>query len=82
MKKEKFERTKPVVNVGTIGHVEHGKTMLTVAVTTALAKSLAKKAVDDVAVRLTQGLAKERDDWRKWRQSSDKGNSVINGAGR
>lgn len=82
MKKEKFERTKPVVNVGTIGHVEHGKTMLTVAVTTALAKSLAKKAVDDVADRLTQGLAKERDDWRKWRQSSDKGNSVINGAGR
>lgn len=82
MGKEKFERTKPVVNVGTIGHVEHGKTMLTVAVTTALAKSLAKKAVDDVADRLTQGLAKERDDWRKWRQSSDKGNSVINGAGR
>lgn len=82
MKKEKFERTKPVVNVGTIGHVEHGKTMLTVAVTTALAKSLAKKAADDVADRLTQGLAKEREDWRKWRQSSDKGNSVINGVRR
>ena len=37
------------------------KTMLTAAVTAALAKSLTKKAVDDVADRLTQGLAKERD---------------------
>lgn len=82
MSKEKFERTKPVVNVGTIGHVEHGKTMLTVAVTTALAKSLAKKAVDDVADRLTQGLVKEREDWRKWRQSGGKNKSVINGARR
>ena len=67
MTKEKFERTKPVVNVGTIGHVDHGKTTLTAAVTAALAKSLAKKAVDDVADRLTQGLTKEREDWRKWR---------------
>ena len=55
------------------------KTMLTAAVTAALAKSLTKKAVDDVADRLTQGLAKERDDWRKWRQSGSKGKSVING---
>ena len=82
MSKEKFERTKPVVNVGTIGHVEHGKTMLTVAVTTALAKSLAKKAVDDVADRLTQWLVKEREDWRKWRQSGGKNKSVINGVRR
>ncbi len=82
MNKEKFDRTKPVVNVGTIGQAEHGKTMLTVAVTAALAKSLAKKAVDDVADRLTQGLAKERDDCRKWRQSDSKGKSVINGVRR
>ena len=82
MNKEKFERTKPVVNVGTIGHVDHGKTMLTAAVTTALAKLLAKKAVDDVADRLTQGLTKERDDWRKWRQSDSKSKSVINGVRR
>ena len=39
--KEKFERTKPVVNVGTIGHVDHGKTTLTVALTAALATVLA-----------------------------------------
>ena len=33
MGKEKFERTKPHVNVGTIGHVDHGKTTLTAAIT-------------------------------------------------
>jgi len=36
--KEKFERTKPHVNVGTIGHVDHGKTTLTAAITTHMAK--------------------------------------------
>ena len=39
MAKAKFERTKPHVNVGTIGHVDHGKTSLTAAITTVLAKS-------------------------------------------
>ena len=38
MAKEKFERTKPHVNVGTIGHVDHGKTTLTAAITKALAE--------------------------------------------
>ena len=38
MAKEKFERTKPHVNVGTIGHVDHGKTTLTSAITRCLAK--------------------------------------------
>ena len=37
MGKEKFARTKPHVNVGTIGHVDHGKTTLTAAITTVLA---------------------------------------------
>ncbi|MBV1960739.1 MAG: elongation factor Tu [Immundisolibacteraceae bacterium] len=37
MSKEKFERTKPHVNVGTIGHVDHGKTTLTAALTTVMA---------------------------------------------
>ena len=46
MAKQKFERTKPHVNVGTIGHVDHGKTTLTAAIT----KSLAEK-----------GLAETRD---------------------
>lgn len=38
MAKEKFERTKPHVNIGTIGHVDHGKTTLTAAITTVLSK--------------------------------------------
>ena len=38
MAKEKFDRTKPHVNVGTIGHVDHGKTTLTAAITTIMAK--------------------------------------------
>ena len=38
MAKEKYERTKPHVNIGTIGHVDHGKTTLTAAITTCLAK--------------------------------------------
>jgi len=33
MAKKKFERTKPHVNVGTIGHIDHGKTTLTAAIT-------------------------------------------------
>ena len=36
MAKEKFERGKPHVNIGTIGHVDHGKTTLTAAITTIL----------------------------------------------
>ena len=39
MAKAKFERTKPHVNVGTIGHVDHGKTTLTAAITTVLSKT-------------------------------------------
>ena len=38
MSKEKFERTKPHVNVGTIGHVDHGKTTLTAALTKCMAE--------------------------------------------
>ena len=37
MAKEKFERSKPHVNIGTIGHVDHGKTTLTAAITNVLA---------------------------------------------
>ena len=39
MAKEKFERTKPHVNVGTIGHVDHGKTTLTAAITKTLSET-------------------------------------------
>lgn len=43
MAKEKFDRSKPHVNVGTIGHVDHGKTTLTAAITTVLARKLGGK---------------------------------------
>ena len=38
MAKEKFDRSKPHVNVGTIGHIDHGKTTLTAAITKVLSK--------------------------------------------
>ncbi|MFC7050162.1 elongation factor Tu, partial [Emcibacter nanhaiensis] len=46
MSKEKFERTKPHCNIGTIGHVDHGKTTLTAAITKVLADAGHGKAVD------------------------------------
>ena len=46
MAKGKFERTKPHVNVGTIGHVDHGKTTLTAAITTVLSKAFGGEAKD------------------------------------
>jgi len=48
MAKQKFERTKPHVNVGTIGHIDHGKTTLTAAITKVLAAAkLAKYTAFD-----------------------------------
>ncbi|RDA17031.1 hypothetical protein DTM45_15565 [Escherichia coli] len=51
MSKEKFERTKPHVNVGTIGHVDHGKTTLTAAITTVLAKTYGGAGHPDPSLR-------------------------------
>jgi elongation factor Tu len=50
MSKSKFDRTKPHVNIGTIGHVDHGKTTLTAAITSYLSKSggAEKKAYDQI----------------------------------
>ena len=45
MAKEVFERTKPHVNVGTIGHVDHGKTTLTAAITGYLSLATGSKAM-------------------------------------
>jgi elongation factor Tu len=49
MAKQKFERTKPHVNVGTIGHIDHGKTTLTAAITKVLAEKGTNTAVRDFA---------------------------------
>ena len=46
MAKEKFERNKPHCNIGTIGHVDHGKTTLTAAITMVLAKASGGKAMN------------------------------------
>jgi elongation factor Tu len=48
--KEKFERNKPHVNVGTIGHVDHGKTTLTAAITSVLAKANGGEAKDFASI--------------------------------
>jgi elongation factor Tu len=50
MAKGKFERTKPHVNVGTIGHVDHGKTTLTAAITTVLTKKFGGEAKDYASI--------------------------------
>ena len=52
MGKEKFDRSKPHVNVGTIGHVDHGKTSLTAAIT----MTLAKRSPGKVAVRSFESI--------------------------
>ena len=50
MAKEKFDRSKPHVNIGTIGHVDHGKTTLTAAITTVLAKKGFSEATDFASI--------------------------------
>ena len=62
MAKEKFERTKPHMNIGTIGHVDHGKTTLTAAITNVLAKhnpdveSMAFDAIDKAPEERERGI--------------------------
>ena len=54
MAKAKFERTKPHCNIGTIGHVDHGKTTLTAAITKVLAKEQkeTKKQISKTSIKL------------------------------
>ena len=56
MAKQKFERTKPHVNVGTIGHIDHGKTTLTAAIT----KVLAEQGTNTVATTSTRSTRRPR----------------------
>src|SRR5437016_6705636 len=61
MSKEKFNRTKPHVNVGTIGHVDHGKTTLTAAITAiqakkGLAQSVAFDQIDKAPEERERGI--------------------------
>ena len=50
MAKEKYERSKPHVNIGTIGHVDHGKTTLTAAITTVLAQEGKAQVMDYASI--------------------------------
>ena len=58
MAREKFERNKPHVNIGTIGHVDHGKTTLTAAITSVLAKKGQAKVQDYAEI---DGAPEERE---------------------
>ena len=59
MAKAKFERTKPHCNIGTIGHVDHGKTTLTAAITKVLSKRVSGNA--EVAFdNIDKALGRER----------------------
>ena len=61
MAKEKFDRSKPHVNVGTIGHIDHGKTTLTAAITKVLAKQGKARCVSFDSDRQGAGGAGARD---------------------
>ena len=56
MAREKFERTKPHVNIGTIGHVDHGKTTLTAAITATLSLdgNCVYKAYSDIDLKFNE----------------------------
>ncbi len=62
MAKSKFERSKPHVNVGTIGHVDHGKTTLTAAITTILTKKFGEEAKELRSKLTSAGRAARGDD--------------------
>jgi translation initiation factor 2 gamma subunit (eIF-2gamma) len=60
MTKEKFDRSKPHVNIGTIGHVDHGKTTLTAAITMTLAEAMGGEAKSYVDIdSASEGVGKQ-----------------------
>src|SRR5438309_7243936 len=68
MAKEKFERNKPHLNIGTIGHIDHGKTTLTAAITKVLSKhnpKVAFRAFDSI-----DNAPEEREDRKSTRLNS------------
>jgi len=66
MSKEKFERNKPHCNIGTIGHVDHGKTSLTAAITKVLAEKGSSELVVSPLTRLTLSMKQTRVTTHTW----------------
>ena len=60
MAKEKFERTKPHANIGTIGHVDHGKTTLTAAITKYFGDFKAYDQIDGAPEERARGITFQR----------------------
>ena len=76
MAKEQFERTKPHVNVGTIGHVDHGKTTLTAAITNVQAlKGLAQMIKYDEVAKASESQGR-RDPTKILTISTPSGRSI------
>ena len=61
MAKQKFERTKPHINIGTIGHVDHGKTTLTAAITNSTAPEIRPGRERRHSTRSTRHRKKEKE---------------------
>ncbi len=74
MAKQKFERSKPHVNVGTIGHIDHGKTTLTAAITKVLSETGTGTAARDFALdrRGSRGAAARHHDQHRARRVRDR----------
>ncbi len=70
MSKEKFDRSKPHVNIGTIGHVDHGKTTLTAAITKVMSKHNPKMVFRGRSIRLTTRRKRRRAASRLRRRTS------------
>ena len=93
MAKEKFERTKPHVNIGTIGHVDHGKTTLTAAITMVqsargFAEAMAFDNIDNAPDLPYQFLTKNHilydliynpTETRFLREGKTRGSKILNG---
>ena len=74
MAKEKFERDKPHVNVGTIGHIDHGKTTLTAAITKVLSEkfggqSMSFEEIDNAPEEKERGITSPHRTWSTRRRT-------------
>ena len=76
MAKEKYDRSKPHVNIGTIGHVDHGKTTLTAAITTVLARRLPSSVNQPKDYASIDAAPEERERGRSRSEERREGKSV------